>query len=302
MRLPDFNRTATRPVLFLLLLLLTVGVGCSSTAEGEEPADGEKSAEGGDSKSKAKADGDDAEPAEEKKKPKKAKERITSIVASEVVRGDLVLPVIAEGSIRARNEAEIKFEIAGRLIEIHVIEGQRVRKGDTLATIDDRDYQLSLEEANSRYLQALGQLAVEEDGYSGEGTERTLTERVSELKRLEQEGLITREERLDRELDLGMEAVRDGAYRRELLEVRSGLATARRDIARLELDLERTLILAPFDGVITELFVDEGERAQIGDTLCRLVDDVNIEARVGVLESDLGAVKEPGHRLREPNL
>ena len=37
-------------------------------------------------------------------------------------------------------------------------------------------------------------------------------------------GEITREERLDLELALGMAAVRDGAYRRELLEVRSGVA------------------------------------------------------------------------------
>ena len=68
---------------------------------------------------------------------------------------------------------------------------------------------------------------------------------------MEREGEIDREERLDRELELGMDAVRDGAYRRELIEVRSGLASARADATRARLDMERTQLLAPFSGVIT---------------------------------------------------
>jgi RND family efflux transporter MFP subunit len=88
-----------------------------------------------------------------------------------------------------------------------------------------------------------------------------------------------------------MEAVRNGAYRRELMEVRSGLAAARADAARLELDLERAVLKAPFSGVITELDLNPGERVQSGETVCRLVDEVNIEADVGVLESDLGAIE-----------
>jgi RND family efflux transporter MFP subunit len=64
-------------------------------------------------------------------------------------------------------------------------------------------------------------------------------------------------------------------------------------MARLELDLERAVLRAPFSGVITELVLNPGERVQAGETVCRLVDQVNIEANVGVLESDLGMI-EPG--------
>jgi len=105
--------------------------------------------------------------------------------------------------------------------------------------------------------------------------------------------MITRRERLDRELEQGMDAVREGAYRRELLEVRSGLAAARADAERAELMLERALVRAPFGGVVTALDCAPGERIQLGQTLARLVDDVNVEAEVGVLESDLGMLR-PG--------
>lgn len=285
--------------LLALVLLLLVAGGCSGeTQSGEDTPGDEASAEAGeDGGSEAAADEDkrgkeedDSEKKEDKqKKPKK--ERATSIKASPVSRAELVIPVIAEGSIRARYSTEIKFEIAGRIEKVWVQEGQRVRKGQKLVSLDDREYRLALEEARARYLQALGQLAVEEEGYNGQDAERSLEERTGELKKLERDGVITRQERLDRELELGMEAVRDGAYRRELLEVRSGLSAARADSQRCELDLERTELRAPFTGVITGMTLSAGERVQVGQLLGRLVDDVNIEAEVGVLESDLGALE-----------
>lgn len=286
------TRTPGGLAALLLLLLAVVLSGCSDAAsdENDEAAEGqggdeEKAGDAADAKSE-----EDKKAEAEAKKKKKRKEKSTSVTASPVTRGDLVIPVIAEGSIRARHAAEIGFEISGKITKLWVREGQRVRKGQKLASLDDREYRLALEEANTRYLQSLGQLAVEEEGYDSERAERSFAERSAELGELERSGEITRDERLDRELQLGMAAVRDGAYRRELIEARSGLSMARADAARLELDLERTVLLAPFSGVITELTLNPGERVQAGETLCRLVDDVNIEAAVGVLESDLGSV------------
>jgi len=286
------------PWVCLLALFAAALPGC-----GTEPASAENGDESGSAATSSAEGSDDAEgdakPAaqdEPEKKPKKRKERSSTVQVTEVVRGDLVLPIVAEGSIRARNAAEIKFEIAGRIDSLWIEEGQRVRRGQRLAGIDDREYRLQLEEARSRYLQALGQLAVEEEGYNGRDAERKLEDESTELKDLEAAGTITRRERLDRELELGMRAVREGAYRRELLEVRSGLAMARADAERAQLLLERAVLRAPFGGVIAGLDVAPGERVQIGDTLSRLIDDINVEAEVGVLESDLGALA-PGRAV-----
>ena len=287
-------RIGPRTVCVLLVLALIPVVSCGGeSAGGEDPAADEGSAQ--DAEAATGGQDGETEDKDEKKKPKK--ERSTTVTAAPVTRADLVIPVIAEGSIRARHETDVKFEIAGQITGLWIKEGQRVPKGKKLASLDDREYRLALEEANSRYLRALGQLAVEEEGYNSEGAERGLAEQTAELARMEREGLITRQERLDRELELGMEAVRDGAYRRELIEVRSGLATARADAARLELDLEHTVLHAPFSGVITGFELSPGERVQKDQTLCRLVDDVDIEAAVGVLESDLAAVKTGGPAL-----
>ena len=56
----------------------------------------------------------------------------------ELTVSDLVVPVLAEGKIRARNAADIKFEVAGRVEQVHIQEGQRVKRGQKLARLDDR--------------------------------------------------------------------------------------------------------------------------------------------------------------------
>jgi RND family efflux transporter MFP subunit len=274
-----------RIVCIPMLVIALALAGCGA----EEPASETDTTESGESTDAEVAEGAGAESEGETKEPRR--ERSTTVSTALVMQRDLILPVKAEGRIRARHKSQIKFERAGRIDRIFVKEGQRVRRGLVLVRLDDRELRLALEEATSRYLQGLGQLAVEEEGYrEGNDAERTLEQERAELEKRERAGEITRQERLDLELELGMEAVRDGAYRRELLEVRSGVAAARADAAKLRIELERTEVRAPFAGVINGLELNQGENVQVGPFLSRLVDDVNVEAAVGVLESDLSVV------------
>jgi len=212
----------------------------------------------------------------------------------EAFRGELVVPVVAEGTIRARRTADLRFELAGKIEKILVREGQSVRKGQLLAELDGREYRIRIEEAHNRYLQALGQVAVEEQGRdleedSAQGN--ALREQLLELAEMEARGEITRAERLDREIELGIQAVGEGGFRRELIEARSGMAQARADEEQARLNLEKTQIRAPFSGVITGLTLAPGEWVSGNQAFATLVDNVDIEAEVGVLESDLKSLE-----------
>lgn len=273
-----------------LILVFSFGIGaCSSPEEGEEGESTEEVAEGEEAGGDA-ATGEQAE--EEEERPQR-RERSVSVTATLAEQTSLVVPVIAEGVVRARHSAEIKFELAGRIRQVHVQEGQQVRRGQRLATLDDREYVVASEEARANTLDALGKLAVEEQdfGEADAGEQQELLDQIAELDAMERRGEITREERRAREMDLGVSAVREGAFRRELLEVRSGLAASRAAQQRADLNLERTVLRAPFSGVVSGLTLNAGERVQVGETLCTVVDDVDVEADIGVLESDLKALE-----------
>lgn len=284
---------SNRPILiWTFSLLLALGLlGCSSSDKESTNETGTKEvadAAAGDEKP-----ADAAGSAEEEDDDKSGRtERSVAVTTTLAERTSLVVPVIAEGVVRARNSAEIKFELSGRIAKVLVQEGQRVRGGQILARLDDREYVVASEEARANTLDALGKLAVEEKdpGKPSQGAEE-FRKQLEELDGMERRGEITREEHREREMDLGIAAVREGAFRRELLEVRSGLAASRAAEQRADLNLERTVLRAPFNGVVSGLTLDGGERVQVGEPLLTVVDDVDVEADIGVLESDLKALE-----------
>jgi len=275
------------PVLSLLLLLS----GCGGK-NGNDPGDkaGEAAADSAGATEGSAAPAPEKPGDQAKSKKKKRTEKPVSVKVCKAFRGDLVVPVVAEGAIRARRTADLRFELAGTIRRIAVREGQWVKKGQLLAQLDDREYKIRIEEAHSRYLQALGKVAVEENGErlpQDDERARLFRKKLRELAEREARGEITRDERLDREIALGMAAVGEGGFRRELVEARSGLAQARADEEQARLNLEKTQLRAPFSGVITALTLTPGEWVNASQVFATLVDNVDIEAAVGVLESDL---------------
>ncbi len=227
------------------------------------------------------------------------KERAVSVNAARAIRADLVRPVIAEGQLRARHSAEIHAEVAGKITRVYAQEGQAVRRGALLLKIDDREYEMAEETARARYLQALSLLTIEDADIDTAVAQQAkeIRDEFADLERLEKAGKITREERLAREIGLDVQALKEGKFRGEIAAARSGVSVARADLERARLNLERTEIRAPFDGVVSGLTLDAGEQLMVNQNLFTLVDNVNIEAEVGVLEADVGKITTGGSAI-----
>jgi multidrug efflux system membrane fusion protein len=61
-------------------------------------------------------------------------------------------------TVKATQQADMGFEVPGRVIEFLVNEGQIVETGELLARLDDRDYQAELEKAQANQRKALADL------------------------------------------------------------------------------------------------------------------------------------------------
>jgi len=285
----SFSLPCRRKIVLLLLAVFAAGFFASCGGDGGSSEDLNEQAQVTEQSSDNGSDEEsgDAEEGDKEDSSSKKRERTTSVNASRVVQSDLVVPIIAEGTVRARHEAEIRFELEGRLEHIYVEDGETVRKGQLIAAIDSREYEVASEEARSRYLEALSLLAIEQDTLNTMEIPPALTAQLKELDRLERAGKITHDERLAREIKLEVEALKDGIYRVEIAASRSGVSAARTAMERARLNLEHTQIRAPFAGVITGLVLSEGEQVTKGQTICTLVNNVDIEAEVGVLEADM---------------
>ncbi len=80
------------------------------------------------------------------------------VTAADAVQKDVRMVVTAIGTVEAYNTVSLKALVAGQIMKVHFKEGQDVRKGDLLFTIDPRPYQAALDQAKAQLARDRAQL------------------------------------------------------------------------------------------------------------------------------------------------
>lgn len=146
---------------------------------------------------------------------------------------------------RVRAEVvEVAADVSGTVTAVHVADDQFVRVGEPLFTIDDQRFRLAAAQA-----------------------EALLTARQASLEQARHDA--------DRARRLGNNAITVAARERLEAEERVAAATVRQAQADLEvarLDLERTVVRAPVEGLVTNLQLNRGDFAAAGSPVVALVD------------------------------
>jgi len=219
------------------------------------------------------------------------KEKSIKVNIGSVRLGDLVQPVFADGVLRTPRSVEVRNKVGGQIEQVYVKDGDRVKKGQLILRIDPREYQITLEESRYRHIQALSQVAAEDE------------EQIDNPEALAtfiaaRDGLEARRPDMSAEhyraalLQLELDALKQGAFRQDIFAQRTGLADARVAEERARLSLEYTEVRAPFPGRIDGLTAVVGSNLSVGQALCSIFDNRNLEAVVNVLEADLGNLTE----------
>jgi HlyD family secretion protein len=199
-----------------------------------------------------------------------------------VAERDLVAIVSASGWIEPHRKVDVQADIMGRIVALHVTEGQAVRRGAVLLRIDPTQYEAAVQraraavsEAQARQAQARANLIQAERAY----------ERLHAIA-AQDSNLVSRQSLEEAETQL--------AVQRELLEAAGFMvAQARAALGEAEDRLAKTVIRAPMDGVITRLNVEEGETAIVGtmnnpgSLLLTVADLSAMQAVVRVDETDM---------------
>ena len=155
----------------------------------------------------------------------------------------MVSPWTRDGRVRAE-VVNIAPDVAGQVVDLPVRDNQLVHKGDLLMQIDPSRYQLALQQAEAALAARKADLDMR----------RAQARRRADLDSL----VVSRENRED----AGSQVA--GA------EAQYQVAIAQRDSARLNLD--RTRVIAPVDGYITNLSVRRGDYASAGAAKIAIID------------------------------
>lgn len=174
-----------------------------------------------------------------------------------------------QGEARPRTEASIAAQVAGRIVwsSPKFQEGGAFAEGETLARIDDADYQLAV-------IRARAQVAQAEEGMAREEAE-------GELARQDWQALGRGEPP-----PLAVRAP-------QLAQARAALAAAQAALRSAELDLSRTNSRAPFPGRIRERLANVGDYVGPGAPVAVMFSTTSMEVRVPLTDADLAALRLP---------
>lgn len=189
-------------------------------------------------------------------------EKIDLVEAMTLSPADAQAAVMVTGTVVADQQVTLVPEVAGRLtwVSSKLVPGARFAKGETIARVDSRDYEVALEAEESRLRQAELELALEEN-------RGQVAAREWEM--------------------LGSQTGGDGklARREPHLDVaKANVDAAAANVRRAELNLSRTSIRAPFNAVVLAENVDVGQVVGSGSQVAVLAgsDRVRIETSVPV--------------------
>lgn len=182
------------------------------------------------------------------------------------------------GTVRALRTAPISAEIMGRVTAVSVQEGNAVRRGDTLLTIEDVQPKATLEQAQAALTAADHEAAAAE-------SERALAQSTfARLNKLHEEKSIS-----PQEFDEIKSRLQSATARRD--SAVAGRAQAAAGLQQARILLDRARVRAPFDGVVTERRIDPGALASPGLPLLTIESAGRYRLEVGVNENDLKYVR-----------
>ena len=208
------------------------------------------------------------------------------------------------GELAAFEEATLSTKVAGRLEVLSVDLGTRVKKGDLVASIETRDYQLRVAQAEAAVQAARARLGLlGDDGEQSFQAEhaaivRAADAELSDARRAHERlaGLM-REGNSSQSLVDAAEArllTAESQKQEALEEVSNRLALLAQRRAELEIaraQLENTSIVAPFDGAVAQRLAGTGDYLDQGAPVARLVRFDPLRLELEIPERATGALR-----------
>ncbi len=211
------------------------------------------------------------------------------------------------GEIVATRRSDLGFERGGKVIEILFNRGQTVEKGAVIARLDTQNLEAQLAQLAAQRSRAVAELRELQNGPRKETIDAARSQ-VADLEnrlRLEnsrrdrrtylyKEGAISREQLEEVAFNRDALADRLAAAESELAALQNGtrpeqIAAQSATVAQIaasmgdvEINIAKSTLRAPFDGVVGERKLDEGTVVQAGQAILRLVENLTPEVEIGV--------------------
>lgn len=192
--------------------------------------------------------------------PPPTKEIVRPVRAMQVADSSALKGRKFPGRARAAQEVELSFRVSGPLIALPVKVGDTVKKGDVVARIDPRDFNVQLKNVQAQLQQA----------------QATAKKAVADVKRLD--GVRAKNPDFVAQIDYDAAIQNRDAGAANVSAIRASVAAAKDQ-------LQYTTLTAPFAGVVVDTYVENFEDVREKQPIVRIVDNSRIEFVINIPEN-----------------
>ncbi len=213
-----------------------------------------------------------------------------------IARDNVIQNVTAAGTLEAVDTVEVSSQLSGQVAKLTADYNSRVRAGEPLAALDSATFEVLVKEAEAAL--TVAQAQHEEARAAVEGAQAHHEDALRDLQvksTLSKNGSVSQ-----RDAERAQVAARSLAAELSATKAReqvraAGVMAARASLERARLDLERSTIKSPIDGVVIRRSVELGQTVAVSlqaptlFTIARDLSDMRVNASVS--EADIGAVR-----------
>jgi RND family efflux transporter MFP subunit len=205
--------------------------------------------------------------------------QVLAVEATRLQASDYPVVIRSQGTAQPTHTSTLVPEVSGTITQLSdaFVVGGRFEQGETLVKLDARDYEIALTQADANLAQAEAQLQ-EQIALA----QRAVADWESMNRRGQPSALTLRKPQL-----AAAEANRDAAQAQ---------------VERARLDLQRTQIIAPYRGIVSETHVDPGQFIARGSAAGRIYSIASIDVRLPLSNRQLTHLDLDSMATRPPEV
>jgi len=221
------------------------------------------------------------------------KEEGIKVSTDKVTKRTIVETVNASGKVYPEVELKLSPDISGEIVELNVVEGDSVKKGQVLARIYADIYATQRDQASAVVNQQQAQVANVSASIEAMRAQLDQAKKSYDMqKQLFDEKVISQNEFNTADAAYKSAQANFNASKQTIRGSQAGVQSARAALSKANKDISRATLVSPMDGVISLLNVKKGERVvgssmMAGTEMMRIADLRKIEVRVDVGENDI---------------
>jgi HlyD family secretion protein len=207
------------------------------------------------------------------------KEPVIVVQTEKVVRRTITQVVTASGQVEPKVLVKISPEVSGEIVDLPVVEGQKVTKGQVIVKIRPDTYLAQLQQSQAYLESQLGAQALAKANFDNAAATYARAQELFKKK------LISEQEF---DADKTQYEVNKATYE----SAKANVASAQAQLAQAQDNLRKTTIRSPMDGIVSVLNSKLGERVvgtsmMAGTEIMDIADMNTMEAQVNVDENDI---------------